>query len=55
MKKGSDKFLMGVCSGFAEYFNVDITLMRFIWLLSFFILGGYTFIIYFILGLIMEN
>lgn len=28
----SDKKLAGVCGGFANYFDVDVTLVRIIWL-----------------------
>ena len=31
--KGTDKLISGVCSGFAEYFNVDVTLVRLLYLL----------------------
>lgn len=27
----ADKKIAGVCAGFAEYFDVDVTLMRIIW------------------------
>src|SRR5215467_10703583 len=29
----SDKKIGGVCAGFAHYFDVDVTLVRFIWLI----------------------
>lgn len=29
----AEKKIAGVCAGFAEYFDVDVTLMRVIWLL----------------------
>ena len=28
----SERKIAGVCAGFAEYFDVDVTLMRIIWL-----------------------
>jgi len=31
LKKGSDKLIGGVCSGVAEYFGWDITIVRVIW------------------------
>ncbi|MBC8312720.1 MAG: PspC domain-containing protein, partial [Candidatus Cloacimonetes bacterium] len=34
-----DKKLAGVCSGLAEYFEIDVTLIRIIWIL-FVLLGG---------------
>jgi len=32
-----DKKIAGVCSGFAHYFGVDVTLMRIIWLVLIFV------------------
>ena len=49
-----DSMLSGVCSGLSEYFNVDVTLIRFAWvILSWFY--GVSIIIYFILAIIMPN
>ena len=31
-----DKKILGVCAGFAEYFEVDVTIMRIIFLILFF-------------------
>jgi len=36
-RSGKEKILGGVCGGLAEYFNVDPTIVRFLWVL--FILG----------------
>lgn len=36
----SDKRIAGVCGGFAQYLNVDSTLVRLIWLLFVFFGGG---------------
>jgi len=33
LKLSSDKKIAGVCGGFAEYFEVDPTLVRLIWLI----------------------
>jgi phage shock protein C len=57
LTKGSDKKIWGVCSGMAEYFGMDVTLMRIIWIVvSLFlgaILGGI--IVYVICGLVMPD
>jgi phage shock protein C len=57
LTKGSDKKIWGVCSGMAEYFGIDVTLMRIIWIVvSLFlgaILGGI--IVYVICGLVMPE
>ncbi len=34
MRSRRDRKIAGVCGGFAEYFNADIVLMRFLWLLA---------------------
>ena len=36
---GPDKKLLGVCGGFAEYFGLDPTVVRVIWVLAFFLWG----------------
>jgi len=33
-RSGSGQILGGVCAGFAEYFNLDVTLVRILWLVS---------------------
>ena len=33
LTKGKDKLLYGVCSGLAEYCNIDPTIMRIIWII----------------------
>jgi len=38
--------LAGVCAGFAEYFNIDVVIVRLAWVLSFFILGPFSIIAY---------
>jgi phage shock protein PspC (stress-responsive transcriptional regulator) len=39
MRSSTDKKLGGVCAGLAEYFEVDVTLVRVLWLLAFFCAG----------------
>jgi phage shock protein C len=36
----------GVCAGLADYFNIDVVLVRILFFLSFFIAGPFTFIAY---------
>lgn len=45
--------LCGVCSGFADYFNLDVTLVRLGWVVSLFILGPLSVIAYFVACLMM--
>jgi len=48
------KKLLGVCGGIAEYFNIDVTLVRLLTvILSFFWFSGV--IIYFIAAIILPN
>lgn len=46
----SNRRLMGVCSGFARAFDVDVTLVRVATVLSLFVLGPLTILIYFVAG-----
>jgi Putative stress-responsive transcriptional regulator len=36
----TEKKIFGVCGGFAEYFDVDVTIMRIIFLILLFCAGG---------------
>ncbi len=41
VRKRKDRVLGGVCGGLAEYFNVDVILVRLIWIaLALFVGGG---------------
>jgi len=52
MRSRSDKKIGGVCSGFADYLELDVTLVRVIWLmLAFF--GGWGLIGYLIAWIVM--
>ncbi len=35
-----DRKIAGVCAGFARYFDVDVTLMRILWLAATVVTGG---------------
>jgi phage shock protein C len=35
----ADRKIAGVCAGFAEYFDVDVTLVRLVWLVAGFLTG----------------
>ena len=39
-KSATDKKIDGVCAGIAEYFNVDPTLVRLLWVLATFFVGA---------------
>jgi phage shock protein C len=51
----SDKKIAGVCSGFAHYFDCDVTLMRVIWLILAFGTGGLGFIGYIVGWIVMPK
>src|SRR6478752_1434521 len=50
-----DKKIAGVCSGFAHYFGVDVTLMRIIWLVMVFIPPSIGLISYVLAWIIMPK
>lgn len=53
LKRSSrDKKIGGVCGGFGEYFNVDPTLVRVLWILAI-LLGGTGLLLYLILWIVM--
>ncbi|KIL51889.1 PspC domain-containing protein [Jeotgalibacillus soli] len=53
-KDPNDKMIDGVCSGIAEYFNVDVAIVRVIFVLTAF-LGGPGIIVYIALLIAMKN
>ena len=52
--KSQNKKLCGVCAGFAEYFDVDPTVVRIIWLV-FTLCGGSGVVAYLIAALLMPK
>ncbi|MBQ7063212.1 MAG: PspC domain-containing protein [Bacteroidales bacterium] len=40
MRSSTDKKIAGVCGGVAQYFNIDSTLVRIIFLALLFVFGG---------------
>jgi len=49
-----DRMLAGVCAGLANYFNLDPTLVRLLFVVFFF-LGGSAFLVYLILWIVMPE
>ncbi len=45
----------GVCAGFAEYFDLDITLVRVVWLISVFLGVGLSLIAYIVAWIVMPE
>ncbi len=54
VRSRSDRIIAGVCGGLAEYFGVDSTVMRLIFVLGAF-LNGIAVLIYIVLALIMPE
>lgn len=46
--------LMGVCSGIANWANIDVTIVRILWVLAGLFSFGAPFIIYLLIGLIAD-
>ena len=51
----TDKKIMGVCGGLAEYLNIDPTVIRLIAVVLIFCTGGGAIIAYLIVGVIVPN
>lgn len=52
MRSSTDKMIAGVCAGIADYFDLDPTLVRIIWVLAFFCAGTGLFL-YIILWIVL--
>ena len=53
-KSGTDKYILGVCGGIAEYFGIDVTIVRVLWVISIF-MGGFGFVAYVVAALLMPK
>lgn len=54
LRSQSDKKIAGVCGGMAEYFNIDATLVRLLWVF-FALLGGGGLLVYIICALVIPE
>ena len=54
MRSRTERKIAGVCGGFAEYFELDVTLVRILWLMMAFI-GGWGILGYFIAWIAMPK
>ena len=52
--KSSDRKICGVCGGFADYFDIDPTVVRLLWVL-FTLAGGSGILAYIIAAIIMDD
>lgn len=48
----ADGKMLGVCSGIADYFNLDVTLVRIAWVLGTLLGFGSLILVYFVIALI---
>jgi len=53
-KSDSNKMIAGVCGGMADYFEMDATLVRLLWVL-FAVLGGSGILVYIICAIIIPS
>jgi len=54
--RGADRKLMGVCSGLAEYFGIDVVIVRLLWIVVTVFTGGVPGIItYFLAAWVMPE
>ncbi|HXY13743.1 MAG TPA: PspC domain-containing protein [Terriglobales bacterium] len=51
----ANRKIAGVCAGFAEYFDLDVTLVRVVWLISVFLGVGLSLIAYVAAWIIMPD
>lgn len=54
LTKGTDRKIAGVCSGLGDYFDMDPTLIRALFLFAFIAFGA-GFLIYIILAIVMPS
>lgn len=52
--RSSNKKIAGVCGGLAEYFGMDASIVRVVWLLCI-ILGGFGLLAYLIMWIVMPE
>lgn len=55
MRSTTDKKLLGICGGIGEYFHIDSTIVRLLYILFTFATGGVGVILYFLLALVLPK
>jgi len=51
----TDKKIAGICGGFGDYFNIDPTVMRILFVAGFFLTGSLVFWLYLVLWIIIPE
>ncbi|GAC1688286.1 MAG: hypothetical protein PVS2B2_27050 [Candidatus Acidiferrum sp.] len=54
MRSSTDKKIGGVCAGLADYFDLDPTIIRLVWVLAFFF-GGAGGLVYLVLWIVLPE
>ena len=55
LKLGKNKILLGVCSGIAEYLDIDSAIIRILWVLGTIVSIGFGILLYLVFWLIMRS
>ncbi len=55
MRSRTDRKVAGVCAGFAEYFDLDVSLVRVVWLIAALLPPGISLIAYVIAWIVMPE
>jgi len=55
LSKSKDRSLFGVCGGIAKWFNLDVSLIRILFVLGAIFTGSLVFWLYLLLALILPN
>lgn len=55
LSRGNDRILAGVCSGIANYFDIDVTIVRIFMVAYCIITGIFGIALYFLAGILMDR
>ncbi len=55
LAKSEKKVIAGVCGGVAEYFGIDVTIVRVIWVICSFVLCGFGLILYIVMWIVLPK
>lgn len=55
LNRGNDKMVAGVCSGIADYLEIDVTIVRVLTVLGCVFSGIFGIALYFMIGILMDK
>jgi len=55
LRSSIDRKIAGICGGLGEYFNIDPTVMRILFIAGFFLTGTLTFWIYLVMWIVIPD